>query len=117
MQNYEQTTRIRRAPVIIPPAGAAAVQETEEPLIEEETADESAALDLFRAPVFRTAARKTTGAERLLMVQSVLCGLALASLLFLRASSPAVFEAVRNWYTEEIGRVITVQVEAAGETE
>lgn len=107
MQNYEEYTRINRAPVIIPPVG----EKQEDTQQEKEQQP-----DLFvpSVPILRRSKKKYSVIDKVLLVQGILCGLVLAALLALQASSPAVFETVRNWYNEQLYREITVQVETPG---
>ncbi|MBR4889040.1 MAG: hypothetical protein IKU17_07835, partial [Clostridia bacterium] len=97
MQNYEEYTRISRVPVIIPPSGEE--KPTEDPQPEQEQPP-----DLFRpaAPLLRQVRKKYSAVDKVLLVQSVLCGLILAALLALQVSSPAAFETMRNWYNEQL---------------
>jgi len=108
MQNYEEYTRINRAPVIIPPAGE---KQEDAPPEQEQSPD----LFASAVPVLRRSKKKYSAIDKVLLVQSVLCGLVLAALLALKTSSPAVFETVRNWYNEQLYREITVQVENPGQ--
>lgn len=108
MQNYEEYTRINRAPVIIPPVG----EKQEDTQQEQEQQP-----DLFipSVPTFRRSKKKYSVIDKVLLVQSILCGLVLAALLALQTSSPAIFETMRNWYNEQLYREITVQVENPGQ--
>ena len=107
MQNYEEYTRIHRAPVIIPPAEE---KQEDAPPVQEQPPD----LFASAVPVLRRAKKKYSAIDKVLLVQGILCGLVLAALLALQTSSPIMFETVRNWYNEQLYREITVQVETPG---
>ena len=120
MQDYEQYTRISRAPVILPPAGASAAGE-EEPKAEQETTmenhpenqpEEEFHLPTHDGPVWQTVrlAGAKGRANRLLLMQTLICAVILIGLLLTRSAAPEAFEQIRNWYGEAMSRVITVSV-------
>ena len=120
MQDYEQYTRISRAPVILPPAGASAAGE-EEPKAEQETTmenhpenqpEEEFHLPTHDGPVWQTVrlADAKGRANRLLLMQTLICAAILIGLLLTRSAAPEAFEQIRNWYGEAMSRVITVSV-------
>ena len=120
MQDYEQYTRISRAPVILPPAGASAAGE-EEPKAEQETTmenhpenqpEEEFQLPTHDGPVWQTVrlAGAKGRANRLLLMQTLICAAILIGLLLTRSAAPEAFEQIRNWYGEAMSRVITVSV-------
>ena len=120
MQDYEQYTRISRAPVILPPAGASAAGE-EEPKAEQETTtenhpenqpEEEFHLPTHDGPVWQTVrlAGAKGRANRLLLMQTLICAAILIGLLLTRSAAPEAFEQIRNWYGEAMSRVITVSV-------
>lgn len=120
MQDYEQYTRISRAPVILPPAGASAAGE-EEPKAEQETTmenhpenqpEEEFHLPTHDGPVWQTVrlAGAKGSANRLLLMQTLICAAILIGLLLTRSAAPEAFEQIRNWYGEAMSRVITVSV-------
>lgn len=120
MQDYEQYTRISRAPVILPPAGASAAGE-EEPKAEQETTmenhpenqpEEEFHLPTHDGPVWQTVrlADAKGRANRLLLMQTLISAAILIGLLLTRSAAPEAFEQIRNWYGEAMSRVITVSV-------
>ena len=120
MQDYEQYPRISRAPVILPPAGASAAGE-EEPKAEQETTmenhpenqpEEEFHLPTHDGPVWQTVrlAGAKGRANRLLLMQTLICAAILIGLLLTRSAAPEAFEQIRNWYGEAMSRVITVNV-------
>ena len=120
MQDYEQYTRISRAPVILPPAGASAAGE-EEPKAEQETTmenhpenqpEEEFHLPTHDGPVWQTVrlAGAKGRANRLLLMQTLISAAILIGLLLTRSAAPEAFEQIRNWYGEAMSRVITVSV-------
>lgn len=120
MQDYEQYTRISRAPVILPPAGASAAGE-EEPKAEQETTtenhpenqpEEEFHFPTHDGPVWQTVrlAGAKGRANRLLLMQTLICAAILIGLLLTRSAAPEAFEQIRNWYGEAMSRVITVSV-------
>lgn len=120
MQDYEQYTRISRAPVILPPAGASAAGE-EEPKAEQETTtenhpenqpEEEFHLPTHDGPVWQTVrlAGAKGRANRLLLMQTLICAAILIGLLLTRSAAPEAFEQIKNWYGEAMSRVITVSV-------
>lgn len=122
MQDYEQYTRISRAPVILPPAGASAAGE-EEPKAEQETAAENQPQEEYRTPaqegpVWQTVrlAGNKSRSNRLLIVQTLICAAVLAALLLARGAAPETYEQIRGWYNEAMSRVITVSVTPPEET-
>lgn len=120
MQDYEQYTRISRAPVILPPAGVSAAGK-EEPKAEQETTtenhpenqpEEEFHLPTHDGPVWQTVrlADAKGRANRLLLMQTLICAAILIGLLLTRSAAPEAFEQIRNWYGEAMSRVITVSV-------
>lgn len=120
MQDYEQYTRISRAPVILPPAGASVAGE-EEPKAEQETTtenhpenqpEEEFHLPTHDGPVWQTVrlAGAKGSANRLLLMQTLICAAILIGLLLARSAAPEAFEQIKNWYGEAMSRVITVSV-------
>lgn len=127
MQDYEQYTRISRAPVILPPAGASAAGE-EEPKAEQETTTENQPenqpeeefhLPTHDGPVWQTVrlAGAKGSANRLLLMQTLICAAILIGLLLTRSAAPEAFEQIRNWYGEAMSRVITVSVTPPEQTQ
>ena len=117
MQDYEQYTRISRAPVILPPAGGTAQPEQDAPPPPPEAEEAAPAPDLVRMVPRRAARRKPTPADRLLLVQWAVCGLILAAFLFLKSADPAMYEDLRGWYNGQMSRVITVQTQPPAESQ
>ena len=115
MQDYEQYTRISRAPVILPPVGTPTdAEEEKEPIPQQDTQpeEEQQQAQDHSGPIWQTI--HLTGGKgrgsRLLLVQTLVCVALLLGLLLTRSAAPEVFEGIRSWYAQAMSRVITVSI-------